>query len=198
METVAKRIALGPNMEISTSPAAAATAAGVGALACGYLLFRAGISLGLSALGGVLGGFGAFAVVARPRRIEDSPDEDAADTVLVSGENDLARIVAYLEEHLGREVTGYVSGIEPEELDVIGLWASGRSKPELLAAKRLETAYEATRRIVRFYDGKTAQSWFFGSWMHGKAPAHVLRYSANPKVWDQVSNAAQEFVEHAR
>jgi hypothetical protein len=199
METVAKRIILGSSVEISTSPAAAATAAGVGALACGYLLFRAGTSLGLSALGGILGGIGAFAVVARPRRVEEFPDDDAANGAMVSGETDLAGIVAYLEEHLGREVTGYVSGIEPEELEIVGLWASGKSRPELLPAKRLQTAFEATRRIVPFYDGKTAQSWFFGSWMGGgKAPAHLLRHSASPEIWSQVSNAAQEFVERTR
>lgn len=118
--------------------------------------------------------------------------------VTTSRQTNVAEIVGYLQEHLGREVTGYVCGIEPEEMEIVGRWAAGDAEPEPLSFGRLEAAYEATRRILPFYDGKTAQSWFFGSWMRGKAPAHVLRYSSNSETWGQVVNAAEEFVELTR
>lgn len=205
MESVKRVAILGPNTEISTSPVAAAAAAGVGIVAGGgafYLLSRAGASLGLAALGGaVLGGIGAFAVVARHREVEEPFEDDPgreAMAVPASGPANAARIAAYLEEHLGREITGYVSGIEPEDIEIVGRWAAGDAEPEPLAFRRLETAYEAIRRILPFYDGRTAQSWFFGSWMKGKAPAHVLRYGSDSGIWEQVVNAAEEFVEHTR
>jgi len=199
-----KQMTLGNlGFEISGSRTAALTAAGMGAVAVGSLSLllakSAGVPPGLAALGGaVLGGIGAFAAVAHPRFIDNVPEEDEdkgiADTV--PGGWDAARIVSYLQEHLGQDVTAYVSGIKPEQKEVVDQWASGEIRPEPLVLGRLRAAYGATHWILKLYDGETAQAWFFGmnQWFDDEAPAYVLRYSSEPKVWEEVVDAAQAFM----
>lgn len=200
MESVTKRIALGSNVEISTSPAATAAATGVGIVACGgafYLLSRAGVPPALAALGGaVLGGIGAFAVVARPRYWDDPAEEAVshlADTAPGMGAESM---VSFLREHLGQEVTAYLSGLEPETMEVVGLWASGEVAPNAVELGRLRSAFNVTRLILELYNGQTAQSWFFGTnpWLGERAPAYVLRYSDQPEVWKSVEEAALAFM----
>jgi hypothetical protein len=198
MGSVRRMAGLGPNVEISTSPAAAVTAAGVGIVAGGgafYLLSRAGASLVLAALGGaVLGGIGAFAVVARSRDWDvPSEDSDLVDTA--PGKSEGSMLAAYLSEHLTQDLTAYIAGVDDEEL--VGRWISGETEPEPLPLGRLRAAYEATRYIMNRYDGETAQSWFSGMnpWLDDEAPGYVLRHSDNPEIWESVVDAAGDFVE---
>jgi hypothetical protein len=203
MESAKKVAILGPNVEISTSPIAAATAAGLGIVAGGgvfYLLSRAGASLGLAALGGaVLGGIGAFAVVARARYWEeDAPsEEEAAEVVEASpGAEDAAQIVCYLLKHLGDGVTAYLAGLEPENKELVGLWASAEALPNAVELGRLRSTFYITRLILEVYDGETVQAWLFGmnQWLDDEAPAYVLRHGSQPEVWKPVEEAALAFM----
>jgi len=199
MESVRRIAILGPNVEISTSPAAAATAAGVGIVAGGgvfYLLSRAGASLGLAALGGaVLGGIGAFAVVARSRDW-DVPSEDGGLVDTAPGKSEGSMLATYLSEHLTQDLTAYIAGVDDEE--IVGRWISEETEPEPLPLGRLRTAYEATRYIVDRFDGETAQSWFSGMnpWLDDEAPGYVLRHSDDPETWESVIDAASDFSEY--
>lgn len=176
---------------------------GRGALVGGGLSLLVTRIVGISSLWTVVGALagGIYAAVANPWFEEDEPasrEEGGAAAAPQPGSGEIAAVVAYLQEHLGNEVTAYLSGIEPSETEIVGRWATGEAEPEPLPRARLETAHEATHRILGTYDGKTAQSWFFGSWMQGEAPAYVLRHSATPETWNQVTQAAQEFVELTR
>ena len=191
------------DVEISGSPSAALAAAGVGFLAGGSLSFllakSSGVSPALAALGGaVLGGIGAFAAVAHPRFTDEVPEEDGAEGLedTAPGGEDAARMVSFLQEHLGSEVTAYLSGLEPEEKETVGRWAAGEVNPEPLPLGRLRAAYEAMGWILKLDDGETAQAWFFGMnpWFDDEAPADVLRHSSAPDIWEEVVDAAQAFV----
>jgi hypothetical protein len=87
-----------------------------------------------------------------------------------------------------------------DNLDVVGLWAEGKSQPEELSVLRLRTAREATRYIVDAYGDIAARSWFLGTnaLLDEAAPARVLRYGQRSDDLNLVVPAARAFVEHAR
>ncbi len=175
-------------------------AAGMGALACGALSMMLakimGVSPSLAALGGaMLGGVGAFAAVAQ-RKIVD-PEEDLPLADSGPGGPEISGIAAYLREHLGTDITAYLSGA-PIATDV-DRWASGEAEPGAVQGSRLIHAYEAARLIVNSYDGETARAWFFGmnQRLDDEAPAYLLRHGSRPEDWRFILPAAREFVESA-
>jgi hypothetical protein len=104
-------------------------------------------------------------------------------------------IVAYLQEHLGRRVTAYLSGAENTR--IVGRWAKGTAQPRELPSQRLQSAYEVTRVLVDAYGAKAARTWFFGMnpLLDDEAPAYVLRSGQRPEDWEFVLPAARDFVE---
>lgn len=110
----------------------------------------------------------------------------------------IPQVVDYLQQHLGAMTTSYLSGAD--NLEVVGLWAEGKSHPEELSTLRLRTAREATRYIVEAYGDIAARSWFLGTndLLDETSPARVLRYGQKPDDLNLVVPAARAFVEHAR
>jgi hypothetical protein len=108
---------------------------------------------------------------------------------------DISGVAGYLQEHLGQNVTAYLSGVKDSKL--VGQWAAGRVQPRPLSGFRLRSAYQAARYLVEAYGSKTAQAWFFGrnSQLDGQAPASVLREGTVPDDWGFVVTAAKAFVE---
>lgn len=110
---------------------------------------------------------------------------------------DLSEVLIYLQEHLGSDVTAYLSGADSPNL--VERWAEGTVRPQASHELRLRPAYEAARYVVEAYDDETARQWFFGMnpSLQDTAPAYVLRHGS-PEQWDVVVPAAMEFVETAR
>src|SRR5947209_6050871 len=171
-------------------------AAGMGALACGVLSMMlakiVGVSPSLAALGGaMLGGVGAFAAVAQ-RKIMDPPDDDEKLSLTDSGLGgpESSIIASYLREHLGADVTAYLSGASVEK--DVDRWAPGEVEPGALQGSRLLHAYEAARLIVNAYDGETARAWFFGmnQRLDDEAPAYLLRHGSRSEDWRFIIPAA--------
>lgn len=104
-------------------------------------------------------------------------------------------VVSYLQEHLGRKVTAYLS--DAESTRVVGKWARGTAQPRELTSQRLQSAYEVTRVLVDAYGAKAARAWFFGMnpLLDDEAPAYILRTGQRPEDWEFVLPAAREFVE---
>jgi hypothetical protein len=174
-------------------------AAGIGAFACGSVAVALGRQVASSPamtavtvvsgllLGALVGGVAAMALASRALRHSPPGPEPASSQVALAA--------AYLEEHLGQDVTAFLSGLdEPKKL---ALWASGEVLPDPLASGRLLTAYEAAHCLVSVYDEETAQAWFFGMnpRLGDRAPAHVLRQGHRTGDWGLVIPAAKEFVE---
>lgn len=109
--------------------------------------------------------------------------------------SDIAKVAGYLQEHLGQQVTAYLSGVKDAKL--VGQWAAGKVQPRPMPKHRLRSAYQAARYLVDAYDNETAQAWFFGrnSQLDGRAPAFALRESKDPEDWSFVVTAAKTFVE---
>lgn len=93
---------------------------------------------------------------------------------------DIAKIAEYLQEHLGKRITAYLSGVRNTK--AVGRWTSRIVKPRNLPNVRLRKAYQAARLLVETYDDETARAWFFGSnaLLDDEAPAYVLRYGTTP------------------
>jgi hypothetical protein len=108
---------------------------------------------------------------------------------------EINEVVAYLQRHLGRKVTAYLSGAV--STGMVGKWAKGRAHPSELPSQRLQSAYEVTRVLVDAYGPKTARTWLFGTnpLLDDEAPAYVLRNGQRPEDWELVLPAAREFVE---
>lgn len=105
------------------------------------------------------------------------------------------KLAEFLGEHLGEDVTAYLSGIEDPEM--VRAWALGHAQPGPEEMSRLRVAYEATRCLSDVYGDVTIRSWFFGMnpWLEDCAPAYVLRH-LNGETRDLVLSAAQEFAEN--
>ena len=73
----------------------------------------------------------------------------------------IAKIVAYLRDHLGPEVTAVMSGVDSPPL--VGQWVCGILEPEPLPSARLRFGYKTVLYIVDVYDGETARAWLFGT-----------------------------------
>ena len=109
-----------------------------------------------------------------------------------------ASLAGYLAEHLGLDLTSYVTGVDDEGL--VSRWISGRTTPKPTTLGRLRAAAEATRLLVGCYGGETAQSWFAGMnpWLDDEAPGYVLRHGDRPETWQAVVAASKDFVELIR
>jgi hypothetical protein len=105
---------------------------------------------------------------------------------------------SYLIEHLGADLTAYLTGIDEEAQ--VQRWATGDLEPGPLPLGRLRSGYKAAHEIVRAYGGETARSWFSGMnpWLDDEAPAYVLRHSNEADTWESVVEAAEELVEFER
>ena len=110
---------------------------------------------------------------------------------------EIARIAKYLQDHLGQEITGYLSGIDNAK--TFELWTSEESAPRNPAKTRLRYAYQAARLLIEAFDDETAKAWFFGcnTALADEAPAYVLRHGATPDDLRLVVPAARKLLEGA-
>jgi hypothetical protein len=109
-------------------------------------------------------------------------------------EPEISRLAGSLQEHVGRDVTAHLAGVEA---DVLDRWMAGEEEPDPVVLDRLRSADKAVCYIVQAYGGETAKAWLFGMnrWLNDQAPAHVLRQGSRPEAWKGVVEAAQAFVE---
>jgi hypothetical protein len=112
-------------------------------------------------------------------------------------EEALSEVLIYLQEHLGPEMTAYLSGAESPS--VVQQWSKGTAQPQATHEVRLRPAYRAARYVVDAYGDETARQWFFGMnpSLDDTAPAYVLRHGPSEQR-EIVVPAAMEFVETAR
>ena len=107
----------------------------------------------------------------------------------------MREILDYLQEHLGREVTAYLSGAD--DLKAFELWAQGiMAEARDLPGMRLRSAHEAVCALIDAYGSPMARAWLFGMnpMLDDEAPAYVLRHSQSPDDWRLVVDAAQDVV----
>jgi L-ornithine N5-monooxygenase len=104
----------------------------------------------------------------------------------------ITRIVEYLQKHVGKTLTAYVSG--GERSDAIESWLRGTTVPEPSAIPRLRHAYLAVRLVSEMFGDETAAAWLFGikAELGDEAPAAVLRHGDD---LERVVTAARSFVE---
>jgi hypothetical protein len=173
-----------PGEATPSTTVAAGLGAAIGGAAGALLGKAAGAPVGASALMGAAVGALAGAVAADTHASEASEPE-------------VSRITSYLQDHLGRDVTAYLSGLDDPEM--VTRWASGEASPDPLSSERLQTALVAARNLVDAYSDETAQAWFFGTneWLGNQAPAYVLRYYPR-ESWAPIVSASEEFAESAR
>lgn len=105
------------------------------------------------------------------------------------------KLVEFLGEHLGEDVTAYLSGIEDPE--TVRAWAQGQVQPSPDEMSRLVIAYEATQCLSDVCGDTMIRSWFFGMnpMLEDRAPAYVLRHLKGEDL-EIVLSAAQEFAEN--
>lgn len=198
--------------EGATAEATVAVAIGAGVI--GLVSWKAlDASPGATALATICGaviGAGLYAASmtrrVAVRRVEPESDEPGVVTPIFSGKSSssqpqslrIAEVVNYLQEHLGSEVTAFLSGTD----DVLAVkrWSSGEAEPGQLDEARLRFGYAATRPIVEAYDGETATAWLFGmnEWLEDEAPVQVLREGQGSEDWTPVVDAAEGFAELGR
>ena len=106
--------------------------------------------------------------------------------------SDLAR---YLQDHLGQQLSAYVTGLNDPKM--VGRWASGSVRPRFRAQLRLRTAYHVTRILVEAFDDQAAQGWMVStkSALDEEAPGWVLRHAADPGALRLLVPLAKEFAE---
>jgi hypothetical protein len=109
-----------------------------------------------------------------------------------------SRLAGYLAEHLGPDLTAYVSGVDNE--DLVARWIAKEAAPEPLLLGRLRAVEAATRCLVSRYGDDTARTWFAGMnpWLDDEAPGYVLRHSSDQETWDSVVAASKDFAELIR
>lgn len=141
--------------------------------------------------------------VVKKRSVPSSPTQSSGGAIRrlsrgPSGRSEASLLAGYLGEHLGRDLTAYVSGVDDE--DLVARWISGEVDPEPLVLGRLRAAGEAMRLVVTRYGRETARSWVSGMnpWLDDEAPGYVLRHSDDPETWDSVVAASKDFVELTR
>jgi hypothetical protein len=105
------------------------------------------------------------------------------------------KLAEFLGEHLGEDVTAYLSGIEDPEM--VRAWALGQAQPGPEEMSRLLVAYEATQCLSEILGDVMIRSWFFGMnpLLQDRAPAYILRYLEGEER-HLVLSAAQEFAEN--
>jgi hypothetical protein len=108
---------------------------------------------------------------------------------------DMAQVVDYLQENLGRRTTAYLSGVD--DTAMVESWSHGTPPLEDAVRNRLWSAYQATQCLVDAYDPQTARAWFLGMnpTFNDEAPARILRHSRDSDIWGDVVLAAREFAE---
>lgn len=111
---------------------------------------------------------------------------------------DIAKIAAYLQEHIGQQPTAYLGGLK--DTKTVGQWAAGKVHPRDTASLRLRHAYHATRLLVESFGDETAKAWLFGTNSHlgDEAPAFVLRHARLPEEVTPIVRAARAFAEPGR
>ena len=109
-------------------------------------------------------------------------------------DREISEITSYLADHLGPEVTAYLSGRDSSE--VVQAWTQGRVTPDPKERARLEVAFKATQCLVAVCGDEMTRSWFFGmnEALRDTAPAYVLRHGSR-EDWAIVLSAAQQFAE---
>jgi hypothetical protein len=113
-------------------------------------------------------------------------------------EQEMTKVVGYLNDNLGDVITAYLSG--SEDLQDVQRWISGEVVPQELPAERLRSAYEAARCLVDAIGSMMASSWFLGmnEFLDQESPAAVLRHGQKPEDWRLVIPAAEHMAEIAR
>lgn len=131
-----------------------------------------------------LAGAAAGALAAKARRIAVVPPRPDP-------------VVSYLSEHLGPEMTAFLSGAESPA--VVSGWISGETLPDPLEKERLIAARKAVEELAGAYSDDMIKTWFFGKneWLGDRAPALILREGRQPDDWRAVQPAAEEFAESA-
>ncbi len=101
----------------------------------------------------------------------------------------LHEAIAYLQKHLGKKMTLYLSGLNDH------FWPK-RDKMPIEAEMRLRYAHRAALVVVSAYGAETAKSWLFGTNRHLKdnAPAWVLRHAKTIAELEKVVSAAKAFI----
>lgn len=109
----------------------------------------------------------------------------------------ISEVISYLSNHLGPEMTAFVSGAESPS--TVGRWLAGDTSPEFLERQRLLAARQAVEELAGAYSDDMIKLWFFGKneWLEDKAPAAVLRHGSRADDWRQLLPAAEEFAESA-
>jgi hypothetical protein len=123
-------------------------------------------------------------------------EQQVVDPVAVEREAvqaDPSRLAAWLQEHLGQQLTAYLTGLRDQKM--VGRWAAGRTRPRDISLYRLQYAYQAARMLVGAYGDNIARWWFAGtnSLLDDRAPAWVLRHGTTPEQWQPVIASAKHF-----
>ena len=141
----------------------------------------------VAAMAGLIGAF-AGALAARARGMVAHPRKPP---------DRISEVVSYLSEHLGPEMTAFVSGAESPV--VVNRWLAGNVLPDSLERGRLIAARQAVEELTEAYSDDMIQSWFLGmnDWLGDRAPALILRHGQQPGDWSAVQPAAEEFAESA-
>lgn len=182
--------------------AVASVLGGVAGLALGRALDTPPMVATLATIGGTLLGAGIFAASAHRavRRVAE-PDFDLEPKALVPPAHPkparIPEVVSYLRDHLGVEMTAFLSGAESPA--VVSRWLSGDTFPEPLEMERMKAARRVVEELAGAYSDDMIKLWFFGKneWLEDKAPAAVLRHGCRTDDWRQLLPAAEEFAESA-
>lgn len=124
-----------------------------------------------------------------PRSLTQTRKQEAAPS--------LPEVASYLQEHLGQQLTAFLSGVDDPK--TVGRWASGKMRPPFTREVRLRSAYDAARLIVERIGDETARAWFLGtsSFLDQTAPALVLHDATTPEECRHIVPAAISFLEGA-
>ena len=89
--------------------------------------------------------------------------------------DDIKKIISFLNVHLGAKLTAYLSG--KSDALVVDRWMRVTDIPNPVETLRLRYAFEAVAMVVEEYDAETAISMFLGMnrVLNDEAPASWLR-----------------------
>ena len=95
--------------------------------------------------------------------------------------DDLASIVAYLQETLGSTLTAVVAGVR--RADLVAEWAAGRRRPNSDEEAHLRTAYEVATLLATLEHPDVIRAWFMGMnpELDDEAAAMVIARDPNPE-----------------
>jgi hypothetical protein len=99
-----------------------------------------------------------------------------------------------LQDHLGRQLAAL--SVHAADEQTLARIAAGTLQPSDAQVWRMRHAYQAARLLVDAHGDATARSWLLGANPHldYRAPALVLRDSAEPTGVSAVAGAARAFV----